>query len=190
LLFTNNSSASIKERTDSPIASVQYNACAMNILRSSLESRINFIVSSSKGKTEHYQELAWVLALVEEGELILNVISDRLEAMQYLDEFMTIMSNAALSIGDVRGDVEQTLEAAEASLLGLHDAISKVSRRLLPDLTQEIELALPVQVFTLLATGKTNSANVTANEATVSRAAEKKDDVKGERKEHAERMMA
>jgi hypothetical protein len=190
LLFTNNRNASIKERTNSPIAGVQYNACTMNILRSSLESRINFIISSSKGKTEYYQELAWVLALVEEGELILNVMSDRLEAMQYLDEFMTIMSNAALSIGDIRDDVEQTLEAAEASLLGLHDAISKVSRLILPDLTQEIELALPVEVSTLLATVKTNSANVTANEATVSRAAEKEDDVKGERKEHAESMMA
>jgi hypothetical protein len=100
------------------------------------------------------------------------------------------MSNAALSIGDVRDDVEQTLEAAETSLLGLHDAISKVSRQILPDLTQEIELALPVEVSTLLATVKTNSANVTANEATVSRTAEKEDDVKGERKEHAESMMA
>jgi hypothetical protein len=189
LLFTNNRNASIKERTDSSIAIVQYNACEMNILRSSLESRINFIVSSN-GKTEHYQELAWVLALMEEGELILNVISDRLEAMQYLDEFMTIISNATLTIGDVRDEVEQTLDAAEASLLGLHDAISKVSRRILPDLTQEIELALPVEVSTLLATGKTNSANVTAKEATVSVAAEKEDDVKGERKEHAESMMA
>jgi hypothetical protein len=119
LLFANNRNASIKERTNSPIVTVQYNVYAMNILRSRLESRINFIVSS-KGKTEHYQELAWVLELVEEGELILNVMSDRLESVQYLDEFITIISNAALSIGDVRDDVEQTVEAAEASLLGLH----------------------------------------------------------------------
>jgi hypothetical protein len=185
LLFANNRNASIKERTNSPIVTVQYNVYAMNILRSRLESRINFIVSS-RGKTEHYQELAWVLELVEEGELILNVMSDRLESVQYLDEFITIISNAALSIGDVRDDVEQTVEAAEASLLGLHEAISKVSREILPDLRQEIELALPVEVSTLLATGKTNSAN----EVTVSGPAEKKDDVKGERKEPVESMMA
>jgi hypothetical protein len=61
-----------------------------------------------------------------------------------------------------------------------------VSRGILPDLRQEIELALPVEVSTLLATGKTNSAN----EVTVSGPAEKKDDVKGERKEPVESMMA
>jgi hypothetical protein len=89
----------------------------MNILRSHLESRINFIVSN-KGKTEYYQELAWMLELVEKGEFILNVISDRIESVQYLDEFMTIMNNVSSSISEVRDDVEQTVEAAEASLSG------------------------------------------------------------------------
>ena len=105
----------------------------MNILRSRLESGINFIINS-KGKTEHYQELALVLELVEKGELILNVISDRVDSVQYLDEFMTIISSAALSISEVRVDVEQTVEAAEASLSGLHEVISSVSTRILPDL--------------------------------------------------------
>ena len=63
----------------------------MNILRSHLESPINFIVSN-KGKTEHYQELAWMLELVEKGQFILNVISDRIEPVRYLDEFITILN--------------------------------------------------------------------------------------------------
>jgi hypothetical protein len=57
----------------------------MNILHSRLESRINFMMSN-KGKTEHYQELAWMLELVEKGEFILNVISDRIESVQYLED--------------------------------------------------------------------------------------------------------
>jgi hypothetical protein len=79
-----------------------------------------------------------MLELVEKGEFIVNAISDRIESVQYLDEFITIMSNVSSSISEVRYDVEQTVEAAEASLSGLHDAISRVSTRLLPNLRQEI----------------------------------------------------
>jgi hypothetical protein len=174
----------IKERTNSPPATFQQNAYAMNILRSRLESRINFIINS-KGKTEHYQELAWVLGLVEKGEPILNVISDRVDCVQYLDDFLRIIiSNAALSINEVRDEVEQTVEAAEVSLSGLYDAISKMSTRILQDLRQEFESAPPVELSTLLATGKTN----TANKATFTRTAEREENVMGERKEHAATM--
>jgi hypothetical protein len=189
LLFTNDRDTSIKERENSPLSTVKHNACALNILRSRLESRINFIVSN-KGKTEHYQELAWMLELVEKGEFILNVISDRIDSVQYLDEFITIRSNVSSSISEVRDDVEQTVEAAEASLSGLHDAISKVSTRLLPDLRQEIEPVLVSELSTVFAPGKINTANSMANEATVRGATEREEDGKGERKEEAESMMA
>jgi hypothetical protein len=189
LLFTNDKNTSIKERENSPLSTVQHNACAMNILRSRLESRINFIVTN-KGKTEHYQELAWMLELVEKGEFILNVISDRIESVQYLHEFITIMGNVSSSISEVRDDVEQTVEAAEASLSGLHDAISKVSTRILPDLRQEIKPVLVSEVSSVFAPGKINTANSMKNEATLRGTTEKEEDGKGERKEQAESMMA
>jgi hypothetical protein len=189
LLFTNDKNTSIKERENSPLSTVQHNACAMNILRSRLESRINFIVTN-KGKTEHYQELAWMLELVEKGEFILNVISDRIESVQYLHEFITIMGNVSSSISEVRNDVEQTVEAAEASLSGLHDAISKVSTRILPDLRQEIKPVLVSEVSSVFAPGKINTANSMKNEATLRGTTEKEEDGKGERKEQAESMMA
>jgi hypothetical protein len=178
LLFTNDKNTSIKERENSPLSTVQHNACAMNILRSRLESRINFIVTN-KGKTEHYQELAWMLELVEKGEFILNVISDRIESVQYLHEFITIMGNVSSSISEVRDDVEQTVEAAEASLSGLHDAISKVSTRILPDLRQEIKPVLLSEVSSVFAPGKINTANSMTNEATLRGTTEKEEDGKG-----------
>jgi hypothetical protein len=64
-------------------------------------------------------------------------------------------------------DVEQTVEAAQVSLSGLHDAISKVSTQLLPDLRQEIEPELISEVSTVFALGKINTANSMANEGTV-----------------------
>lgn len=108
-----------------------------------------------------------MLEFIEKGEFILNVISDRIDSVQYLDEFITIRSNVSSSISEVRDDVEQTVEAAEASLSGLHDAISKVSTRLLPDLRQEIEPVLVSELSTVFAPGKINTANSMANEATV-----------------------
>lgn len=108
-----------------------------------------------------------MLELVEKGEFILNVISDRIDSVQYLDEFITIRSNVSSSISEVRDDVEQTVEAAEASLSGLHDATSKVSTRLLPDLRQEIEPVLVSELSTVFAPDKINTANSMANEATV-----------------------
>jgi hypothetical protein len=128
--------------------------------------------------------------LVEKAQFILNVISDRIESVQYLDEFITIMNNVSSSISEVRDDVEQTVEAAYASLSGLHDAISKVSTRLLPDLRHEIEPVLISEVSTVFVLGKINTANSMANEATVRGATEKEEDGKGERKEQAESMMA
>ena len=131
-----------------------------------------------------------MLELVEKGEFILNVISDRIDSVQYLDEFITIRSNVSSSISEVRDDVEQTVEAAEASLSGLHDAISNVSTRLLPDLRQDIEPVLVSELSTVFAPGKINTANSMANVATVRGATEREEDGKRERKEEAESMMA
>jgi hypothetical protein len=90
LLFTNKKATSVKERANSALAILQQNARAMNILRSSLESRMNLIISN-KESTEDYEELARVLDLVKKGELVLNAISDRKESAQYLEEFITII---------------------------------------------------------------------------------------------------
>jgi hypothetical protein len=95
MLFTKkNDHTSIMERANAALASLQQNTYAMNVLRSRLESRINFILNY-KGSTEGYQELTCVLELLKNGELILNVISERIESVCYLDEFIMIIDNAA-----------------------------------------------------------------------------------------------
>jgi hypothetical protein len=190
LLFTKkNNHASIKERANAALASLQQNAYAMNMLRSRLETRINFILND-KGKTEGYQELTRVLELVKNGQLILNVICERIESARYLHEFIMIIDNAALSISDMKNDIEQMLPAAEAALLEMHAAIAKVSTGLLPDLRQEIEPALLAEVSAAVAAEKPNTANVELKEATttVTSAAQKveKEEKKEEEEQHAQ----
>jgi hypothetical protein len=124
-----------------------------------------------------------VLELVKNGELILNVISERIESVCYLDEFIMIIDNAALSISDIKNDIEQMMPVAEAALSEIHDAIAKGSTGLLPDLRQQIEPAVLAEVSAAVAAGKSNTANVELKEATVTSAAQEEEE---EEQEHAQ----
>ena len=70
------------------------------------------LIISNKESTEDYEELARVLDMVKKGELVLNAISDRKESAQYLEEFITIINNAALSMGEVRNDIDDMIAVA------------------------------------------------------------------------------
>ena len=169
LLFTNKKATSVKERANSALVMLQQNARAMNILRSSLESRMDLIISN-KESTEDYEELARVLDLVKKGELVLNAISDRKESAQYLEEFIMIINNAALSMGEVRNDIDDTIAVAGALPSQLHDAISRVPTGALPDSRDEMEPSLFAELSTILAASKAHAPK----ESTVKWALEKK----------------
>ncbi len=124
LLFRKDSS--LRERASVALASLERNACAMAMLRSRIESRADFILKS-KGGGDEYQELARVLELVKNGELILNELSGKIEAARFLEEFVTIINGAAESVGAVKSDVENLVPLAESALAKMEDAISKIS---------------------------------------------------------------
>jgi hypothetical protein len=185
LLFANKKTTPVKERDNSALATLQQNAPAMNILRSSLESRRNLIISN-KGSSEDYEELARVLDLVKKGELVLDAISDRKESAQYLDEFITIINNAALYMGEVRDDIDNTIVVAGALLSQLHDAIFKVPTGVLPDSRDGIEPSLFAELSTILAAGKAHAPK----ESTVTWASEKKQSREEDAQEQAVAAMA
>jgi hypothetical protein len=125
---------------------------------------MNFI-DSYKENPEDYQELACVLELVKKGELVLNVISHRKELSQYLEEFITIIQTAVLSMGEVRNDIDDSMVVAGALLSQLHDAISKVPTGALLDSRHEMEPSLLAELSTIMAAGKADNpegSNVTS----------------------------
>jgi hypothetical protein len=162
LLFKKN--ASIKERANAALASLQRNAYAMGTLRSRLESRINFVLNQNGGKTEGYQELTRVLELVKNGELILHGMSEKIESAKFLEEFVVIMDSAASSVNEIKDDLEQMVPAAEAALEEMHDAISMVSTGLPAELRQEIDPVILAEVTAAIATGKAAAPVVEAQE--------------------------
>jgi hypothetical protein len=150
-LFKKN--ASMKDRANAALASLQRNAYAMGMLRSRLESRVNFIIHE-KGSAESCQELSRVLELVKNGELILHEMSEKIESARFLEDFAVIMDSAASSVSEIKDDLEQMVPAAEAALEEMHDAISKVSTGIHAELRQEIEPGILVEVAAAIAEGK------------------------------------
>lgn len=142
--------ASLKERANAALASLQRNAYAMGLLRSRLESRINFALNQ-RGDREGCQELTRVLELVKNGEMILHEMSEKIESARFLEEFAVIMDSAASSVHEIRDDLEQMVPAAEAALEEMHDAISKVSTGIPVDL---IEPGILAEVTAAMAAGK------------------------------------
>lgn len=142
--------ASMKERANAALASLQRNAYAMGILRSRLESRINFALNQ-KGGAEGCQELTRVLELVKNGEMILHEMSVKVESARFLEEFAVIMDSAASSVSEIKDDLERMVPAAEAALEEMHDAISKVSTGLPAEL---MEPGILAEVTAAIAAGK------------------------------------
>lgn len=143
-------SASLKERANAALASLQRNAYAMGMLRSRLESRVNFI-TNQRSSAESCQELARVLELVKNGEIILRDMSEKIESARFLEEFVVIMDSAASSVSEIKGDLELMVPAAEAALEEMRDAISKVSTGIPTEL---MEPALLAEVAAAIAAGK------------------------------------
>lgn len=112
--------ASLRERAQLALASIQRNAYAMSILRSRLESRVG--ASAGDGR----QELERVLGLVKNGESILTEMSGKMEAAKYLEEFITIIDSAAGSVGEIRDDIEKMVPIAESALAEIHEAVSRI----------------------------------------------------------------
>jgi hypothetical protein len=166
LLFKKN--ASIKERANAALASLQRNTYAMGMLRARLESRIDFILSKG-ARTEGYEELSRVLELVKNGELILHEMSEKIESAKFLEEFVMIMDSAASSVSEIKGDLEQMVPAAEAALEEMHEAISKVSTGIPAELRQEIDPGILAEVTAAVAAGKAVTPVVKTQEAATAR---------------------
>ncbi|HXV45343.1 MAG TPA: hypothetical protein VD736_01585 [Nitrososphaera sp.] len=166
MLFKKN--ASIKERANAALASLQRNAYAMGMLRARLESRINFILNKG-GRTEGYEELSRVLELVKNGELILHEMSEKIESAKFLEEFVMIMDSAASSVSAIKGDLEQMVPAAEAALEEMHEAISRVSTGIPGELRQEIDSGILAEVTAAVAAGKAVAPVVKTQEAAPAR---------------------
>ncbi len=185
MLFDKKRNISIESRASAALANLQRDVTAMNAQRSILESRINSVLNG-KGNTEGYPELAYMLELIRNGEMMLNLLSASAESAAYLREFVRIIENAASSIVDIKNDLEQMMPAAEASISMIHNAIIKTHTELLPELKQEIGRPSISPILIGAIRSNRNTANVDNKEETPSSMVLKEEGKQGQ----AERMLA
>lgn len=119
-------SATIREKAAAALATLQRNASAMAALRSRIESRLGSLLNAG-GSAGEGPELARVLALVKSGELALGELAGRVDSTRFLEEFIGIMGSAAVSVGEIKGDMEQMVPEAESVLQEMQETISAVS---------------------------------------------------------------
>ena len=124
MLFRKDST--LRERATVALANLERNAYAMGMLRSRIESRAEFILKS-KGDSDDYKELARVLELVKNGELVLSELSGKMEAARFLEEFVVIINGAADSVNLIKSDFEHLVPLAENALAEMQDAITRIS---------------------------------------------------------------
>lgn len=92
------------------------------------------------------QELTRVLELVKNGEMILHEISDKIESLRFLEEFVMIMDSAASSVSYIKGDLDKMIPAVEAALEEMQEAITKVSTGVVSEVGREIDPAIFAEV--------------------------------------------
>ncbi|HLG37346.1 MAG TPA: hypothetical protein VI338_04370 [Nitrososphaera sp.] len=135
----------MKDRASAALANLQRKAYAMSILRSRIESRIDIILRNG-AEANSTQELSRLLELVKNGEMILKEVSDKVESARYLEEFVYILNGATESVNEIKGDVEELVPMAEAALGEMQDAISHVSKVLLPETREQIDPSILAQI--------------------------------------------
>lgn len=146
--------ASVKERANAALASLQRNAYALSTLRSRLESRINFVIGNGgANSSESSRELTKVLQLVKASEIILNEMSEKIESARFLEEFILIIDSAAASVRDIKSDVEGLVPMAEAALSEMHDAIARISMGATQQ-PEKCDPAILAQISATLAAGE------------------------------------
>ena len=113
----------------------------MGILRARVENRMK------DGSTGDGIELAKVLQLVKDAELLLKEMSAKAESARFLEDFVRIIGGTAESIGQVKNEVSELVPMAEAALDQMRDAVTSVSVVLSsPAIKDEIDPVILEQV--------------------------------------------
>ena len=133
--------ATIADRAGAALGNLQRSASAMGILRARIESRMK------DGGSGDGNDLAKVLQLVKDAELLLKEMSGKAESARFLEDFVRIVGGTAESIGQVKDDVSELVPMAEAALDQMRDVVTSVSVVLSsPAMKDEIDPVILEQV--------------------------------------------
>ena len=128
--FNTKKGGTLTEKITTAISSLQRDVYAMATLRCKLEGKLK--TEPKPPLTSH--DLQRMLELVRAGEESLHEIALSVESARFLQEFIVIVTNAAVSVSEVKDELEKAVPAAEKALEEIQNAIMNGSSALIgPD---------------------------------------------------------
>jgi len=124
-LFTLKKGIDLKERTYQAMSDLETEIKAMHSLRNRLQSTVNdaltFAMKSDNKELathyiEQYDDLAYMLNIVKSAEMLLQNLSVKIDSTRYLQEFVSILDKAMISLRVVKSDISRIVPAIDTTL--------------------------------------------------------------------------
>lgn len=164
-LFTQRKSTDLKERTFQAISDLETELKAMYSLRSRLQSSVGDALtlamrSSEKEVTdrqmEDYDDLVNLLNIVKSAEFLLQNLSVKIDSTRYLQELVTILDRAMVSLRVIKSDISTIVPAIDTKIDKISNSIIEIKADLnieehtvgnggyeLPEVMPEAAIELP-----------------------------------------------
>lgn len=134
-IFTQKRHTDLKERTCQAISDLETEIKAMYSLRSRLQSSVNDALASAMSsydkeqatrKIEDYDELANLLNIVRSAEMLLQNLSVKIDSTRYLQELVTILDRAMVSLRVIKSDISGIVPAIDTTLDMITNSIVEI----------------------------------------------------------------
>ncbi|MFQ5920597.1 MAG: hypothetical protein ACE5JV_01105 [Nitrososphaerales archaeon] len=134
-IFTQKRHTDLKERTCQAISDLETEIKAMYSLRSRLQSSVNDALASAMSsydkeqatrKMEDYDELANLLNIVRSAEMLLQNLSVKIDSTRYLQELVTILDRAMVSLRVIKSDISGIVPAIDTTLDMITNSIVEI----------------------------------------------------------------
>ncbi len=163
--FTLKKDIDLKERTYQAMSDLETEIKAMHSLRNRLQSTVNDALTSAMKSDnkelathciEQYDDLVYMLNIVKSAEMLLQNLSVKIDSARYLQEFVSILDKAMISLRVVKSDISRIVPAIDTTLDAITNSIIEIRADLkikelgknendyeLPAVMPEVRIELP-----------------------------------------------
>lgn len=133
--FTLKKGIDLKARTYQAMSDLEIEIKAMHSLRNRLQSTVNDALTSAMKSgnkelathyVEQYDDLVYMLDIVKSAEILLQNLSVKIDSARYLQEFVSILDRAMISLRVVKSDISRIVPAIDTTLDAISSSITEI----------------------------------------------------------------
>ncbi len=151
-VFKQGTNTELKERTIQAISDLEAELKAMYSLRSRLQSSVGDALAlamrapdeeAAASRGEDYDELVNLLNIVRSTEILLQNLSVKIDSARYLQELVTILDRAMVSLRVIKSDISRITPAIDAKIDSIGSSIMEIKEDLKIETRSEHGTELP-----------------------------------------------